>query len=262
MDARVRTFGVQLRDWRVRRRLSQLSFACDAEISARHLSFLETGRSAPSRDMVLRLAEKLDIPIRERNGMLIAAGYAPVFPERALNDPALKAARDAIDIVLEGHKPFPAFAVDRYWNVVASNRALEPMYEGVAEHLLRPPVHGLRLCLHPEGLAPRTVNLPEWRAHLLGRLRQQADHTGDAALSALHDELSAYPCPAGVEHFAEAPGVVMPFRILVRGEVLSFFSTTTVFGTPMDVTLSEIALECFYPADRETDARVRALSNG
>lgn len=260
MDARVRTFGVQLRDWRARRRLSQLSFACDAEISARHLSFLETGRSAPSRDMVLRLAEKLDIPIRERNSMLVAAGFAPVFPERALNDPALKAARDAIDIVLQGHKPFPAFAVDRYWNVVASNRALEPMYEGVAEHLLSPPVHALRLCLHPEGLAPRTVNLPEWRAHLLGRLRQQADHTGDAALSALHDELAAYPCPPAAAHFAEAPGIVVPFQILVRGEVLSFFSTTTVFGTPIDVTLSEIALECFYPADRETDARVRALS--
>jgi transcriptional regulator with XRE-family HTH domain len=261
MDARVRTFGVYLRDWRVRRRLSQLSLACDAEISARHLSFLETGRSSPSRDMVLHLAEKLDIPMRERNGMLVAAGYAPVFPERALNDPALKAARDAIDIVLQGHKPFPAFAVDRYWNVVASNRALEPMYDGVAEHLLRPPVHGLRLCLHPEGLAPRTVNLPEWRAHLLGRLKQQVDHTGDPALSELHDELSAYPCPRGAAQFAEAPGIVVPFKILVRGEVLSFFSTTTVFGTPIDVTLSEIALECFYPADRETDARVRALSD-
>ena len=260
MDARVRTFGVQLRDWRVRRRLSQLSLACDAEISARHLSFLETGRSAPSRDMVLHLAEKLDVPMRERNTMLVAAGYAPVFPERALSDPALRAARDAIGIVLEGHKPFPAFAVDRYWNVVASNRALEPMYEGVAEHLLRPPVHALRICLHPDGLAPRTANLPEWRAHLLGRLRQQVDHTGDAALSELYDELSAYPCPPGAGHFAEAPGIVVPFRIVVRDEQLSFFSTTTVFGTPIDVTLSEIALECFYPADRETDARVRALS--
>jgi transcriptional regulator with XRE-family HTH domain len=259
MDVRVRTFGVQLRDWRVRRRLSQLSLACDAEISARHLSFLETGRSAPSRDMVLHLAEKLDVPMRERNAMLVAAGYAPVFPERALNDPVLRAAHDAIQIVLEGHKPFPAFAVDRHWNVVASNRALEPMYEGVAEHLLRPPVHALRLCLHPDGLASRTLNLPEWRAHLLGRLRQQVDHTGDAALSELHDELAAYPCPPTAGAFTDVPGIVVPFRILVRGKLLSFFSTTTVFGTPIDVTLSEIALECFYPTDRETDERVRAL---
>jgi transcriptional regulator with XRE-family HTH domain len=255
--------GDHLREWRQRRRMSQLDLALEAEISARHLSFLETGRSTPSREMILHLAEQLEIPPRERNVLLVSAGYAPVFPERGLDDPALAAARAAIDQVLEGHKPYPAFAIDRRWNIVASNGALPRMYDGVAPHLLAAPVNALRLSLHPDGLAPRIVNLAEWRAHLLARVRQQIDLTADTELVELAGELQAYPAPraspavrAGA---ARAPGVVVPFQLAVGDAVLSFFSTTMVFGTPIDITLSELAVESFYPADGETAALVRAM---
>src|SRR3954447_23544090 len=169
------TIGHHLRDWRQRRRLSQLDLACEANVSPRHLSFVETGRSMPSREMILRLAEQLQIPMRERNVLLVAAGYAPIFAERSLDDPMLATMRSAIDLVLEGHKPYPAFAIDRHWNIVSSNSALPQIYEGVAEHLRAPPVNALRISLHPQGLAPRIVNSDEWRAHLLSRLRQQID---------------------------------------------------------------------------------------
>jgi len=255
--------GDHLREWRQRRRMSQLDLACEAAISARHLSFLETGRSTPSREMILHLAEQLEIPVRERNVLLVSAGYAPVFPERALDDPQLSAARAAIDQVLEGHKPFPAFAVDRRWTIVASNGALPQMYEGVSPVLMQAPVNALRLSLHPDGLAPRTVNLAEWRAHLLARLRQQIDLTADPGLMDLLTELQAYPAPRS--HPARpgaprAPGVIVPFQLRVGEAVLSFFSTTMVFGTPIDITLSELAVESFFPADAETAARVRAMA--
>jgi transcriptional regulator with XRE-family HTH domain len=226
--------GDHLREWRQRRRMSQLDLACEAEISARHLSFVETGRSTPSREMILHLAEQLEIPVRERNVLLVAAGYAPLFPERGLDDPQLAAARAAIDQVLEGHKPFPAFAIDRRWNIVASNRALPQMYEGVASELLQTPVNGLRLSLHPQGLAPRIVNLAEWRAHLLARVRQQIDLSADPELVDLAKELQAYPAPRSVPSHggSRAPGVVVPFQLRVGEHVLSFFSTTMVFGTP------------------------------
>ena len=255
--------GDHLREWRQRRRMSQLDLALEAEISARHLSFVETGRSTPSRDMILHLAEQLEIPVRERNILLVAAGYAPVFPERALDDPQLTAARAAIDQVLEGHKPFPAFAVDRRWNIVASNGALPQMYEGVLDELMQPPVNALRLSLHPQGLAPRIVNLAEWRAHLLARVRQQIDLSADPELVDLARELQAYPAPravAGRLNGARAPGVIIPFQLQVAGGVLSFFSTTMVFGTPIDITLSELAVESFFPADPETAALVRGMT--
>ena len=242
--------------------MSQLDLACEAEISARHLSFVETGRSTPSREMILHLAEQLEIPVRERNVLLVAAGYAPVFPERGLDDPQLAAARAAIDQVLEGQKPYPAFAIDRRWNIVASNRALPQMYEGVAAELLQTPVNGLRLSLHPQGLAPRIVNLAEWRAHLLARVRQQIDLSADPELVDLVKELQAYPAPRSVpgRGGSRPPGVVVPFQLRVGEDVLSFFSTTMVFGTPIDITLSELAVESFFPTDAETAERVRAMA--
>src|SRR6202050_576157 len=185
--------GGLLRQWRQRRRLSQLDLAGDAEISTRHLSFLETGRAQPSRDMVLLLSEQLDVPIRERNVLLVAAGFAPVFPERALDDPALAAARAAIDLVLERQKPYPAFALDRHWRIVASNAALPELYDGVAPDLLQPPVNAMRLSLHPRGLAPRIANLAEWRAHLLYRLRREVELTADPVLIELLQEVGGYP---------------------------------------------------------------------
>ena len=190
-----RPVGALLREWRQRRRLSQLDLACEAEISTKHLSFLETGRSVPSRDMVLHLAERLDVPLRARNTLLHAAGYAPVFPERPLDDEALRVVRRAVDLVLTGHEPHPALAVDRHWCMMAANRAIAPLIMGVDPALLRPPVNVLRLGLHPSGLAPRTVNLPEWRAHLLDRLRQQIDASGDRVLIDLLAELRSYPAP-------------------------------------------------------------------
>jgi transcriptional regulator with XRE-family HTH domain len=185
-DARMaqqrQTIGEHLREWRQRRRMSQLDLALEAGISTRHLSFVETGRALPSRDMLLHLAEQLGVPMRERNVLLVAAGYAPMFPERSLRDPALAAARAAIDLVLDRQKPYPAFALDRHWCIAASNTALPELYTGVAPELLEPPVNGLRLSLHPRGMAPRIVNLAEWRAHLLFRLRRQIEITADPVL--------------------------------------------------------------------------------
>jgi transcriptional regulator with XRE-family HTH domain len=255
--------GHLLRDWRRRRRLSQLDFACEADISARHLSFLETGRSLPSREMVMRLAERLDVPLRERNQLLVAAGYAPVFSERSLEDPTLEAARRVVDLVLKGHEPFPALAVDRHWNLVTSNRAVAPLLAGVEPSLLEPPVNVLRLSLHPRGLAPRIVNLAEWRSHLLARLRRQVDVSADPVLAELLDELSAYPAPRVDKRHAagdtDYAGVAVPFRLATEDGTLSFLSTTTVFVTPVDITLSELALESFFPADAATsEALTRA----
>lgn len=250
--------GEHLRSWRQRRRLSQLDLALEAEISARHLSFLETGRSVPSREMILHLAEQLEIPMRERNVLLVAAGYAPVFPERGLDDPAFEAVRKAIDLLIEGHKPYPAFALDRHWNVVASNRALQELYEDVAPELLTPPVNAMRLSLHPKGIAPRIENLAEWRAHLLHRLRQQVDLTADPKLVALQRELLTYPAPA--VPVRSQNDVVVALRIRTSVGTFSFFTTTMVFGTPIDVTLSELALEAFFPANRETAGLVQKLS--
>jgi transcriptional regulator with XRE-family HTH domain len=188
--------GHLLREWRQRRRMSQLDLALGADVSARHLSFLETGRSVPSREMVLHLAERLEVPLRERNALLLAAGYAPAFRERPLSDPALAAARQAVELVLAGHEPYPALAVDRHWSLLASNRALGPFLAGVSPDLLRPPVNVLRLSLHPEGTAPRIANLLEWRSHLLARLRRQVDASGDPVLGDLLEELRGYPGPA------------------------------------------------------------------
>lgn len=261
---RTLTIGDHLRQWRQRRRMSQLDLACEADISSKHLSFLETGRSQPSRDMVLHLAEQLDIPLRERNLLLVAAGYAPIFPERPLGDPALSAARKAVDLVVAGHEPYPALAVDRHWHMVAANAMVGRLMAGIDAALLQPPVNVLRLSLHPRGLAPRIANLAEWRAHLLARLRRQVDLSADPVLAALLTELRGYPAPTGavptaVRDYGE---MVVPFRLNSPAGVLSFFSTTTVFGTPVDITLAELALEAFFPADAATADSLRRLAEG
>jgi transcriptional regulator with XRE-family HTH domain len=258
MAQQLRSAGTQLRDWRQRRRLSQLTLAGDAEISARHLSFLETGRSAPSREMILRLAEHLEIPIRERNVLLVAAGFAPIFPERPISDPALAPASSAIMLTLGAHKPYPAFALDRHWRIVASNGALPELFAGVPDELLQPPMNAMRISLHPRGLAPRIANLAQWRAHLLHRLHRQIDLTADAALSDLQRELLSYPEPPGlVDHRLDQP--MVPLQIQVSGQLLSFFSTTMVFGTAADITLAELALEFFFPADSRTTVAVAEI---
>jgi transcriptional regulator with XRE-family HTH domain len=258
--------GNLLREWRQRRRKSQLALACDADISTRHLSFIETGRSQPSREMVLHLAEQLDVPLRERNVLLTAAGYAPTFEARALDDPTLDAARQAVDWILAAHQPFPALAVDAHWTLLAANAAVTPLLAGVDAKLLESPVNVLRLSLHPDGLAPRIVNLSEWRTHLFARLQRQIEVTADPVLLALRDELRGYPTPIGVvariaPREAELARVAVPFRLRSDGGVLSFLSTTTVFGTPVDITLAELALESFFPADAETAAALRARAS-
>src|SRR6201996_1000990 len=258
-SARPVHIGHHLREWRQRRHLSQLDLAGDAEISARHLSFVETGRAAPSREMVLKLAERLDVPLRERNVLLVAAGYAPAFPQRALDDPALKAAREAINLVLKAHEPNPALAYDRHWNLVSANRMVAPILEGLSPRLLAQPINILRLAFHPEGLAPRTINLAEWCGHLLERLHRQCEATADPELLALYRDLRSYPIPARSGPLPP-DNVAIPFKMRLNGDILSFFSTTMIFGTPVDITLSELALETFFPTDELTAARMRSLA--
>ena len=243
--------GELLRGWRQRRNVSQLALGLQADVSARHLSFVETGRARPSRELVLQLAEQLEVPLRERNAMLLAAGFAPAFPERSLDDPALAAAREPIELLLGGHEPYPALVVNRHWNLMLANRTAHRMMQGVAPALLVPPVNVLRLSLHPEGVAPRIANLAEWRAHLFTRLRHQIQITGDATLAALLRELEGYPAPgsSGAEPIPEAAFVV-PLRLENPAGRLNLMSTTMIFGTPLDITLSELALETFLPADR------------
>jgi len=245
--------GAQLRHWRERRRLSQLDLAIQTDISARHLSFVETGRSKPSSDLILRLTDQLDVPLRERNRLLLAGGYAPVYSERPLDAPQMAAVRKAVRRVLIGHEPYPAVLVDRHWNLLDANASIGLLTEGVARELLAEP-NALRISLHPAGAAPRIVNLGEWRAHLLHRLRRQAAVTTDPALIEFYQELRAYPCdqPEPVIEVPAAGNVAVPLQIRAGKRVLSFISITAVFGTPLDVTLSELAIESFYPADEET----------
>jgi transcriptional regulator with XRE-family HTH domain len=249
------TVGGLLREWRARRRLSQLELALEADVSTRHLSFVETGRSQPSRDMVVRLAEQLDVPLRERNHLLLAAGYAPAYPESDMEDQRV---REAVRHVLRGHEPYPAIAVDRHWEMLEANASVALLLQGVAAEQLAPPVNALRLALHPDGLAPQIENLGEWRAHLLARLRRQVAATHDPQLASLLTELKGYP---GEEPTLELPGpgeIVVPLKI--RG--LSFMSIVTTFGTPLDVTLQELSIEAFFPADDATARFLRDAAPG
>lgn len=237
--------------------MSQLELAARADMSTRHLSCVETGRASPGRDVVLRLAERLEVPLRERNAMLVAAGYAPMYQQRRLDDPAMAAARQAIDAVLKGHEPYPALAVDRHWRMVSANAMVPKLLEGVSPALLAGPVNVLHLSLHPEGLAPRIANLAQWRHHLLDRLQQQIAVSGDEVLVALHEALLDYPVPAGGHPDTDMAGLVVPLQLLTNKGVMGFISTTTLFGTPVDVTLQEMAIESFFPADARTAAWLR-----
>ena len=258
MPAAQKSVGDHLREWRQRRRLSQLDLALDAEISTRHLSFLETGRAQPSRDMVMRLAEQLEVPLRDRNAILVAAGFAPVFFERPIDDPALTAARRAIDLILKAHEPYPALVIDLRWNLVAANSAVGPLLAGVAPELLEAPVNVMRLALHPKGLAPRIANFAEWRAHLVERLRRQLELTADPGLAAIFEEVCGYPVPPAPDRRPEDfGGVAVPLQLLAGDRLLSFLSTTTVFGAAVDITLSELSLETFFPADAATAEALR-----
>jgi transcriptional regulator with XRE-family HTH domain len=247
--------GELLREWRQRRRLSQLDLAIAANISARHLSFVETGRSRPTSGMILRLAEQLDVPLRERNALLLAAGYAPAYPERALAEPELQAVQAALARVLASHEPYPAAVVNRCWELVHANQGIELFTRQAEPELLEPPANVLRLSLHPGGMAPRIANLPEWRAHVLARLSRQIEATGDTRLAELREELAAYP--GGQSHQPAPADVVVPLRYRSGGQVLSFLSITAVIGTPMDITVQELAIESFYPADAPTAAALR-----
>jgi len=262
MIGAVHTAGEIVRSWRELRRFSQLELAVEAGISQRHLSFIESGRAVPSRDMILKLAGHLEVPLRERNAMLLAAGYSPIYRHRPLEDPALMRAKATVELLLKAHEPFPALALDRHWNIVVANRALGLLLSGVDPDLLKSPANALRISLHPRGLAPNIVNLAEWRGHLLDRLRRQFRISRDPELDALLAELNTYPFesnerPKGSGD-ALAEEVAIPLRMRTPAGSLSFLSTVTVFGTPVEITLSELTLEAFYPADEET-ARVLAV---
>src|SRR5882672_11526805 len=253
-------FGVLLRRWRERRRMTQTDLALAARSSTRHLSCLETGKSQPSREMIARLAECLGIPLRDQNALLLAAGFAPAFKERSLAE--LEAAKAAVDSVLQAHRPYPAFAVDRHWNVVLSNSALPQLYEGCSAELLRKPVNAMRLILHPSGMGPRIVNFAQWRVHSLSVLRQQIETGADPAIQRLHAEIAAYPVPPNSEPlagFEATQHLATPLRIATRLGTVSFLNTVTVFGTPNDVTLAELALEMLFPADARTIEIARSM---
>lgn len=253
--------GAMIREWRQRRRMSQLDLALEAEISQRHLSFLESGRSSPSREMVLKLADRLSVPLRQRNDLLAAAGFAPAYGERVLGHPSLKPALAAVERLLKAHEPYPAIAVDKGWNMVLANRSIAPFVERIQEPaLLKPPVNVLRLSLHPRGLARHILNLGEWRTHLIERLRMQIGAVADPELEALEKELSAYPAPPPRGTWDAAASVAMPLRLRMDGRTLNFISAITVFGTPLDITLSELAIESFFPADDETADHLRTLA--
>jgi transcriptional regulator with XRE-family HTH domain len=257
------SLGDLLRGWRRRRHQSQLALALKAGISQRHLSFVESGRAQPSREMLLHLAEHLDIPLRERNRLLNAAGFAPLYLERSLEDPALGAARQAVDRVLAAHEPYPAMAVDRHWTLVAANRALAPLLAGASPSLLTPPINVLRLSLHPDGVASSVANLVQWRTYLLQRLVRECELTGDPYLEDLLAELSSYPVPRRTpdrgSSIAHADSrVFVPLELETPAGMLSFISTTTVFGTPVDITVSELTLEMLFPADAATDDYLRS----
>jgi transcriptional regulator with XRE-family HTH domain len=254
--------GALLRAWRQRRHLSQLQLATRSAGSARHLSFIETGRAQPSREMLLHLADRLDIPLRERNHLLLAAGFAPVYGERSLGESEMAPVREALERFLSAHEPYPAVVVDRRWNIVASNRGSAYVTRGVADHLRTPPANALRIALHPEGLAPQIPNLAEWRGYLLSRLRREIETTRDPELESLYRELVSYAGPAAAEHKQPEPpapdDILLMHELRLDGNDLALFCTFTTFGTARDLTLSELTIVSFYPADAQTAAALAA----
>lgn len=249
------TFGEMMRHWRARRRLSQLDLALEAGVSTRHISFVETGRSSPSRAMVLRIASALDVPAREQNQLLMAAGLAPVYAERALDAPDMAAVRAGLQRVLDAFDPYPCVAVDRGWWIVATNPGAAMLLDGVAPHLLERP-NALRIALHPDGLAPRIGNLAQWRTHLIGRLRREVVAGGSEELRALLTEIDSYP--GGFDDSPDLGGVAVPLELATGdGAALRFLSMVTTFGTALDLTAAELSIEAFLPADDATEAALR-----
>jgi transcriptional regulator with XRE-family HTH domain len=259
MQALRAPIGEQLRSWRERRQLSQLELSLAAEVSARHLSFVENGRAQPGRDLILRLAKELDVPLRDRNALLVSAGFAPVFRHRRFDDSSFDPVRAIISATLETHKPFPAYVIDRHWSVVASNSAIPELFEEVAPELLIAPINVVRLILHPRGIAPRLLNFSTWRRHYLTQLRRQIVLTGDPVLEELYREAASYPCQGSedAQNEASVDTPAIAFEVMTRLGRLSFLSATTVFGSPADITLEEIALELLYPANTFTVQTVR-----
>jgi len=249
--------GALLREWRHRRNLSQLELASRAGVSTRHVSFVENGRARPTPKMILRLCDELAVPLREQNRLLLAGGFAPAHPEHRLSDPPMAEVAAAIDAILEAHLPYPALVIDPGWDLVAANDAVYAILGGVAPRLLEPPVNVIRLSLDPEGLAPLIRNLEEWRGHLLARLRHEYEASRDERIAALLDEHGSAPVD-----LTRSPGLVVPLRLMVGDDELRLLSTTTVFGTPREVTLSELAIEAFYPADAATRSRLTARASG
>jgi transcriptional regulator with XRE-family HTH domain len=253
--------GSLLRQWRKRRRVTQLELALDAGISARHLSFVETGRSRAGREMLLRVLGQLKVPFREQNRLLLAAGHAPAYPERSLEDPDLKPVREALDVILSGHEPYPAVVVDRVWNMVAANAAMFALTEAVEidPGLLEPPINVMRVGLNPRGLGPLFVNLGDWHAHWLKRLERQLEATGDEQLAALIDEVAGYPVPEPTHDVGAESGdseMLGPVKVRTPDGELSFFGMFASFDTPFEVTTSELAVELLFPADRATAERL------
>lgn len=253
-----------MKEWRTRRRVSQLDLALDVSVSARHLSFVETGRSRPSPELVLAIADRLEVPLRERNTLLLAAGYAPRYSQRSLDDPAMGPVRASVQRMLDAHDPYPGVVIDRCWNIVLANEAAATLVADLPPALLGPPINVYRVCLHPDGLASRTVNFEDWATYLLGQLRRSITLTGDEALVGLADEVRAYPDVAVLADRPRAnewddPPLLVPFVVRLGGDEVSLFTTLTTFGTPLDVTLDELAIELFFPADDRSEAIVRGL---
>jgi len=256
----VAPLGEQLREWRTRRRMSQMDLALDTDMSTRHLSFIETGRSKPSAAMLQRIADCLDVPHRARNALLLAAGYAPDFQERPLDSAEMAGMKAIVEHVLKGHEPYPALAVDRHWNMVAANDAIAILIEQVSPALLVPPANVLRIALHPDGLAPQIVNYAMWRAHILHRLDLQIEASADPELAALRDEIASYAVEANDNDVGPVSSVAVPLVLDTIAGRISFVSTVTIFGTPVDITLSELAIEAFFPADAESAALLQTLA--
>ncbi|MDQ1049846.1 helix-turn-helix domain-containing protein [Streptomyces sp. V4I2] len=260
-----RGVGPLLRAWREQRRVSQLELALRADSSARHISFIETGRSRPSEEMVLRLAEHLDVPVRERNALLLAAGYAPHYPETPLDDPALDALREGMERLIQGYEPYPALVLDAMYNVLAANRGILMLLDGVPEFLLAPPLNAMRLTLHPQGLAPRIRNLREWRGHLLAQMERHIALYRSDPLRELYEEVAAYPVPEAAgdgrdgQPAEPVPYFALPMKIEHEGRTLSFISSISTFNTPMDVTVAELAIETLLPADPATVKYLHSL---
>jgi len=249
----------------MRRRRSQLDLSIEVGVSARHLSFVETGRSRPSPELILILAEHLEVPLRERNTLLLAAGYAPRYPHTSLQDPSLQPALASVQRMLDAHDPYPGVVVDRQWNVILANGSAAALTADIPESLAGPPLNVYRVCLHPDGLAARTVNFPEWAAYLLGQLRRSVALSADPQLEALQAEVTAYPNVAALDLRAasaawDEPPLLVPLELRQGDRTVSMFTTLTTFGTARDITLEELAIELFFPADAHSEQVLRAGS--